>query len=925
MPIYYVDTREGSDSNNGSSWAQAWKSCYPLKALYAGVTDVQGLEIRFAKTSPMQTDCTLRNTSSLANNVFVTKREESRPSWYGRLWLGSSGSDTYREFTVPAGGSYEYQVTWATHSQFVQRVSGEPSGVSRLEWLWFTDSANSLSCSLSLYDISLDSPDPTTPFQTISLAAPRTKDTRRVDGVEGFMAGKPPTCTRVGWKYTITNPGASPVTVRVLVPVMTYPRDAENYDGYCTLFVPNSRFGLAFSVTNWSEIGYYDEFGAYKTKAASVVNTPFSNEPGAAMAAAAYPVDLTWSVYRWEPWMYSRSIALLGDALTAGTASVPLKISGGWDKVTNEVTGRTVLEAKNLQWFSPTVTAVGVDIRHIAIAGNEKTTVGVLYSSIMTTAPAMNLRILRGYAEDVHIPNPNSGTVFSQYGESTEYGAEEQNEAMYAAKINALLYQTNGSQWAPVTVKNCSCAFGYIFGGYLSADEVSGSVFIGDVQYFNLLPAITQCTFLNVRNSIDRLKNKLRFGTASTLLYDCDIVTHYSYFTEARRVLNDMQNCRLWGDRTGPAHALYLAKDLTFYTVQNTAAQRICDSITYDWDEFTQTWSFDKKGPVAYDGLTVVRTPGIPAPDALFEASRVLLKNSDINVSSPLLPVGSSVWPNPHTYQRQSELEIHNTDLRTLSPAGPVGQRVTGSNIRLHGPWTSLCGPAIADIVIDGLTMTDAVTRVFAESSRLLGTQAAHTATHVVGVVSPNPDPLYLIGTPSKYYPPGYNVGGDGFYPYQPRTPAGAMYVSTSNGDVWANSFIAVQKVGWAVVDMWKLTARGPCGAIQVANFAVGTVPVRAGITTTFKATVRRTSRNVMGGIFIRPNQTREWVPGVDTSETQPIQDRVAWQNHSLPHSEDEILEVIYTPVRDGLITLHAGCRGIEGSVVFFSDFEVLQ
>ena len=56
MPIYYVDTVEGSDASDGLSWAQAWKTCYPLKAIDGMQGAVRDIEVRIAKTTPVETD-----------------------------------------------------------------------------------------------------------------------------------------------------------------------------------------------------------------------------------------------------------------------------------------------------------------------------------------------------------------------------------------------------------------------------------------------------------------------------------------------------------------------------------------------------------------------------------------------------------------------------------------------------------------------------------------------------------------------------------------------------------------------------------------------------------------------------------------------------------------------------------------------------
>jgi hypothetical protein len=104
----------------------------------------------------------------------------------------------------------------------------------------------------------------------------------------------------------------------------------------------------------------------------------------------------------------------------------------------------------------------------------------------------------------------------------------------------------------------------------------------------------------------------------------------------------------------------------------------------------------------------------------------------------------------------------------------------------------------------------------------------------------------------------------------------------------------------------------------------VGTVPVVAGVPVTFRAMMRRSSLDGLGGIFIRPAATREFV-SPSTVNASSLHDVVAMQNPALAEEQWELLEVTYTPYRDGLVELHAGRRGMPGSHVWLDSIKVTQ
>ena len=104
----------------------------------------------------------------------------------------------------------------------------------------------------------------------------------------------------------------------------------------------------------------------------------------------------------------------------------------------------------------------------------------------------------------------------------------------------------------------------------------------------------------------------------------------------------------------------------------------------------------------------------------------------------------------------------------------------------------------------------------------------------------------------------------------------------------------------------------------------LGVIPVVAGVQVTLSAYMLRDSALALGGLFIRPAMTREFVAH-DTVNAPSLHDIVAMQNPSTGIETWEKVTVQYTPYRSGLIELHAGRRGIQGSSVWLDTIEVSQ
>lgn len=948
MPIYCVDTLNGSDSNNGSSWAQAWKTCRPLKALYAGVEDVQDLEVRFAKSTPIRSDCTVRRVEPSygdGSKSILTGGSHLVGRWSTTPKDGTGVGDRYRRIPIAAGGTYswseyrvltEYGYGGVGMQESTKRLCSQPSDVSDIEILWHTVGSNSLTATLELYDVSSGTVGPA--FATIPLPQPPARSHMCVQAVHNVLVSKPAEATHIGWKVTVVNTGAAVDlfcgqfgTLR-----SSYPVDSPYYCGHNTLFVPNSRFGMPFAACQVNSDADRDTDGSYFGTERITLYTPANNIVHDAMPER----DITWSKYRWVDYSYDRTEALMPSALYVGSESVPLKISGGWDTDSNTRVGITALDAANLLWFYPTLAKISIDVRGLALIGGVLVASGdILFSNLMSTSPTLDLEIGNALADGVHIIHPASSEVH-QYFEPTASGwspggmnteqVDDYGPNVTGTKTCHLIgSRKKGTGSNTQQISNSTCAWGNFFGTVPVATSITDSAFVGSVEMYKHTSTYTyeRCTFFNVQGTDDRFKSSMRGGYSIATLNDCDVVNANNDFSSdgiVGLVCASMYGCRLYGPRTGPTAVMYEAKNIEYTVCGTLATDIMCEARAYSYVESTQTWwPYYTRGEIAFDNLNISIAPGAVTPDYLFLCRKVSLHNSRLEDVYPTVYTPSAYYELTAPYE-VLEVNLENVTLATSIPrTTPVftSSRVVGHNVTLDGPWSSLLGKTVTDVDVRGLNITDAATKIFGDGYRLMGTTAAHTSSFVTDISSPAADLLDLIGEPLRLIqdgPGNANTGID----YAPKTPSGGAYVSAADGrTLWLNSFIAVQP---QTSDSWKVTALMPCGSLQAARFPAGTIPVVAGALLKFRVKAKRTTRDALCGIFIRHNQTREWA-GTGVVETNVFRDAECMQDHSLPVDTWEQLEVQYTPFRDGLVDLYVGCRAVSGSVVYFKDIEIVR
>lgn len=888
MPIYHVDTFNGNDANNGSNWANAWKSTFPLKALYAGVTSVQDLEVRFAKTAATESargitfGSTGNGTHAYCAGIarpMAGYRKPVIPDYWGSqtYWLAWQAT-IISPFSTPGEGINPPYRPAGTYKLYVTAPAG--SNGRALKWLVSDGNFASFDCievvgaweqagATASLELCSDA-DGTTVVRTYSLPF-GTQSSRARLALIG-QGDLPNGIASVFLK--INNPTAFQIGLDMSTATAVLPATHPNYVGLRQIYVPNDKLGNALTMA--ATDGTYTMFNGQDS----------SNIDGYRLTQGE--AARTWTVYPWAAYPYEVE-PVLASASVVGSPATPVKISGGWNTTTNLRDGITAIDAGHLRWFDY-VARVSVDVRHLAIAFRRTAfRSDNLSGGIMEERRLADQRINDCYAERVYIPMAGAGVVGTAIG---FYNSSWRDDCLVGT-----VESNNDFESSRASMKDCNSVGGPPFFGTYGTTLVQGCTFGQTIPFVPAMTLMEDCVFLGTRTYLSVIGGSPH---PPYKFLNCDVVAPFVSDSWG----NDYgcsphgwhENCRWWGAHTGPRNPTIQAKNCTWRPLPG-AIGPICSS------------------GCDIDGLAApINEPSLVSTTSMFarggiaiEPVTIRLKNSNVQVLFASITPGANA-----TDRRGHTVTLDNVTFNKTSAGAGVAflsARIKAKNITLNGAWQSLFSGIIRGGDIDGMVMTDATTRIVNDYS-FSGPATGHgrVASYFRNVLHP----LGLegsLGTPVARY------------------ASGAGYFQSTTGELWATDVMKVVKdtsVSHRGMSSWKATATLNIGAASRGSYMLGALPVVAGVALTFKAWIRRDSYDVLGGIFLRPLGTREHsAPGALTGET--FHDIVAMQAVTqVPGSWAEVT-ISYTPFASGLVELHFGMRGVTGNSVWLDTIKVTQ
>lgn len=896
MPTHYVDTYHGSDSNSGDSWGQAWRSCFPLAALYGAQASVQGLEVRFAKTPPLVTAMPLQFTGS---NTYThsTCSAIARPlsgyrkavvpdysgtpaaaAYWGATVLSPFWSNT--EATSPAfrpAGTHKFRLDAPANADgLAARWPVEAGGFSAFHCFEFVASFryyhdDEEDCPAELWlEFSSDAAGSSIVWSRRVEAGANRHEARMCLVGDGDL----PASAAYAF-LRIKNPTAFTVHLDCSSIYAVLPASHPNYVGLRLLYVPNEPLGttLAPVSTDGNETVFNGCDGAGIDRYRELVTAPAR----------------TWAVYLWEPFPYPPK-ALLRSCSSAGTASDPLVISGGWNTTTGEVDGLSAIDAANLRWFH-SVRKVSIDIRNLAVTFRRT---GV--SAFQGTPGIMEYA---GYGQDKQMPQASAYRVFLPTGGA---GCVAESIGLYYsdARREALLTmpEIGGAvEGSRASVLECNTSLCLPFFGGLEYAAIEDSAWgFYPLRHPRAGFTVRRCCIREVR-----YEGVLYTGHPVTFS-DCDIVA--SLVSDAHRngyacsPPGYLEDCRLWGAHTGPRGAEYPSRRLVFHPLPGVVGAICTHGADIDGLLCPDT------DPLFYTADSMFARTGY-AGDPVW----VTLRNANVQMVFANFVPPSTVWDTTGHDVTLDNVTLHKTPASVGAPFRSA--KLAAATVTLVGSWPSLQEGVVRTTEVDGLVITDAETKLvhdfsFAAPAGSWGRVCAsyRNVVHPVGLAG-------FLGAPAAT-------------PYQ---SAAAGWFHTLQGEMWASTLLTVQKdmaVSHSGLSSWRMTPLQPIGAISAGSFMLGALPVVAGRPVTFRARLRRSAQSVLGGLFLRPGLTREWLPpGTDGAPS--LHDIVVFQSSDAEELLWEQVSVTYTPARDGLVEMHAGLRGSPGGVVWLDSFEVQQ
>lgn len=897
MPIYHVDTFLGSDANTGASWAQAWKTLYPLKAIYGGAGTIYDVEVRIAKTTPYETN---RAITFLApsNGTYANCYGQARPlAGYRKAVIPDYPGTVARPFNWGGtlygtffGSSESTNPAYRPAGTFKFRVSAPALTSGRaLRWLVADGALASFDClevAGSIYRHNNEYTPATGVTVTLQLCADadgltvlRTYSIPLGDTVLSTRlallgAGDLPNGVASAF-IVIDNPLNETVHVDMSSMYAVLPQSHPNYVGLRLIYVPNDHMGTPLTPVTTS--GVYTYFNGIDGPGIDSYRVSQGESPR------------TWTTHPWTSWPYPVA-PLFPVASVVGSAEAPIKVYGGWNTATNTIDGLTAIDAANLRWFN-FVSRVSIDLRNLAVAfkraGLPVNNFGM--SGIMEEGQVSSKRLVNCRAENVHLPAGGAGVVGQQIG---FYVSSYSGDSLLVTPR-----QDDQMDKHLVSVKGCTTALSPPFFGKHLVGEVTDCTFGTIPPDAPRGTVVENCVFINTRTGAGGIGDHI---DTPVVLRNCDIVATFisnSWGNESACAPRGwMENCRMWGAFTGPRSHEYVATDCVWRPLPGVLGQ-VCGSGA----------SFDglsaPHGESIYNHTTsMFARTGLDA-----EPITLTLKNSNIQAPFASITSASTTYDYVGHTVTLDNVTLHKTD--ASAGAAFLSARLKARSVTLVGAWDSLLSGAIRGADVDGLVVTDAATKLV-NNYRFAGpaTGWGRVASYFRNILHPSGLAGFL-GTPVV----GFS--------------SAAAWFHTVAGEMWASDVMKVTRdatVAHTGVSSWKCTTLTYVGSHTRGSFLLGALPVVAGVPIICTAWVRRSSYDVLGGLFLRPMGTRTFAtPGVATVDT--LHEITALQSPTQSPEQWVQVSIAYTPTSTGLVELHFGMRGLLNNTVWLDSLKVTQ
>lgn len=910
MPIYYVNTKSGSNANNGSTWALAWKNTEPLKALYTG-TSISDVELRFAKTTStglVNIDQNNARTTALPASTIVGLLPFATTSSGGTL--ANTGQWTMvAPFTTSSTGNQTYWTGIYAQGLAYLNIPASSSGLAcyRATGAVSLSTYHSIECWLAMQ------PAETTPTSGITLTLnlcsdlvgavpiksyviPTTRRPQYGSTFSGSMANFPyqlgvadmPAGTVQSVSISVTN--ANALSSWVLLGPVHAVKDPEssNYIGGRAVYMP---FGSQYRYTCMPLQIY--------TKPSGFTYAMTSRE-------AWLLTDLTAVPHTIYPYFEAGIVNpnLNATILTFGTASFPVKILGGFNTSTGLVDGMTCVDSSMFHLIPSSVNSISVWVKNFVIANPSRysyaTSVAYLGGLLM---PSPNTVFASAYYASVNITVDQiiaagrcwtnylpPGVLLSHSGSSVPIAAETISITNINT-VNPLVVV--GRVYTPAFPTTCviSDSVFWRHGG------IGGLVDQPRVPYAasaSAVPLYQNCVIIQGRVQ----ENNDSFDTPSGVnsLYKVQDAIFYNHKYSA-------------GTNEGFETVSCVFTNCTFYGGSSMAYGVDVKLDSCRWEPLVNGQIAISKGSgTSIDRMII--TGGAPYTPAFSGTVSTSWFSSGSSPSTGVLTiidayvqVVSEGFLDGSNFQVViKDSTIHSYSGSTKTALGNAnGKMVILHNVTLSGAWAAALYPS--PILVSGLTISSSacIPVGWGSSQAASGTPmfSNEANLNISGLITSNSvavqDSTYASGKYGVVCIDGCsNPALDGRY--------AATYTLKKDA--------TIKVVGSY---SWKFLIKANIGHRVAAEVMIGTFNVTAGAPVITGAYMRRSSQHVRAFFYIRP-----------MSSMHPLyEDIVTIQDSAI--ASWEYKELSFTPTETGVVEVFISVAGLSGASAWFDGFSFVQ
>lgn len=883
MPTYYVNTNTGSNANDGSSWALAWKTTEPLKALYTG-SSITGVEIRFAKTpTAVHSAITVTaGTPNLGDYAYVPVADMTgltngsmMTTGLSLYWIGwtvvspvteasSVGNISVQPIalgTVPAGFSGK-----ACYSGFTTRSLASYYGIELVCTIVNAAHLAGFACDLKLCSDSLGN-TPVASFPVVFPAGPVSAFAIRVG--EGSISGLTSVSSVALY---MTNTAGVDIAFGLGSVAATKAVSSTGYWGCRALYVPSNNTQIHRAVVS---SGSYSEvfFDSLELETGSRTYTSY-------VSMDSYPSN-------------SR---LNSSIVTFGTSASPIKLLGGWNTATDTVDGVTCLDASQLFLMTSACTSASVEVKKLAILrpglarAEVNATWGVLGASSAITLNAC-------VAEDVWLASDTMESTGRLDSEAYKWTATliAGDITVGPLGVSSLRCRSSVSVWqvsryvtralgGPVTHSYC---FFYSYRGKWYTNSSPA-----------IRPSFDNCYFMGVNSVFTLSPYNVRYGDYTDYT-DCIIrMLPTSGGLCGIGSNNVFTRCAFYGDISMPFGDDNVYIQPIIEHTGNNQISLMYDSVGYSMNRTRISGAIaHTPATTGWTGGAIIKCVGAGSFD--IRDSVFSINCASFMVTNALLSCTISVLMSNVTFDRNTGTGMTALSFAVVEGGSAIGQNkaiVVLEDLVFSGPWAVAILGDFASTIINRITCTHASTIPFTHNwghGRAIFSNLAGVNLRNVSAVN-----AIDFNMSDAYYPSGLlsvdSEGISGTY-----SPTFTLTEDATEPNTTSTS--------------WKYAITRTTGNRVVNEIQLGVFYVYAGNSITISIQTKRSSSNSSAFLYIRPLFTK----------TSGFTDIIAVERVLI--SMWSTLSITYTPDKDGAIEVYMSATGYVGSSVWFDAFSVTQ